>query len=102
MSTRRLAVDNFPQIDFANRPSYLPNNVLVLTFDDGPDSVDDMNPTTSDNTRKVLDVLQQKGVHATFFINTNNYTDVTMDDQAKSYIQRMYREGHEIDRKSVV
>ena len=101
MSTRKLAIDNYPQIDFTNRPTYLPNNVLALTFDDGPDSVDDMNPTTSDNTRKVLDVLQQKGVHATFFINTNNYTDVTMDDQAKSYIQRMWREGHEIGNHTV-
>ena len=96
-----LFCDMYPQIDFTVRPTYLPTNLLVLTFDDGPDSLDDTNPANTDNTRKVLDVLMQKGVHATFFINTNNYTDVTMDDQAKSYIQRMYREGHEIGNHTV-
>jgi peptidoglycan/xylan/chitin deacetylase (PgdA/CDA1 family) len=96
-----LLCDLYPQIDFTNRPTYLPTNLLVLTFDDGPDSVDPMNAANTDNTRKVLDVLMQKGVHATFFINTNNYTDVTMDDEAKSYIQRMWREGHEIGNHTV-
>ena len=53
----------YPAIDFNPRPTNVPNNVIGLTFDDGPDVT---------NTPRVLDVLQAKNVKATFFINTDN------------------------------
>jgi peptidoglycan/xylan/chitin deacetylase (PgdA/CDA1 family) len=75
-------------IDFTAKPPYLDNNVIVLTFDDGPDLT---------STPKVLDVLKQKGVKATFFINTNNW-DGPVDSSAglKDLIKRIVNEGHEL------
>ena len=60
-------VTSYAEIDFSSRPSYLPNNVVVLTFDDGPDW---------NNTARVLDVLREKNAKATFFINTENWSSV--------------------------
>lgn len=54
---------------------------LVLTFDDGPDP---------NYTPKILDILKQEGVPATFFVvgaNAEGHPDL---------IARAYREGHEI------
>jgi cellulose synthase/poly-beta-1,6-N-acetylglucosamine synthase-like glycosyltransferase/peptidoglycan/xylan/chitin deacetylase (PgdA/CDA1 family)/spore germination protein YaaH len=54
---------------------------LALTFDDGPDPV---------WTPKILDILKEKGVHATFFIIGQN---------AEAYpglVQRILAEGHDI------
>jgi peptidoglycan-N-acetylglucosamine deacetylase len=54
---------------------------LALTFDDGPDP---------DWTPKILDILKDKGVHASFFIIGNN---------AQAYpalVQRVLAEGHDV------
>jgi cellulose synthase/poly-beta-1,6-N-acetylglucosamine synthase-like glycosyltransferase/peptidoglycan/xylan/chitin deacetylase (PgdA/CDA1 family)/spore germination protein YaaH len=54
---------------------------LALTFDDGPDP---------DWTPKILDILKEKGVHASFFIigeNAQAYPDL---------VQRMLAEGHDV------
>ncbi len=54
---------------------------LVLTFDDGPD------PTW---TPKILDILSQKHVPASFFVvGLNAENNIPL-------VKRMYREGHEI------
>ncbi|MGE5518497.1 MAG: polysaccharide deacetylase family protein [Candidatus Dadabacteria bacterium] len=54
---------------------------LVLTFDDGPDAK---------WTRKVLDILGEKHVPATFFVvGINAENNIPL-------VKRMYREGHEI------
>jgi peptidoglycan/xylan/chitin deacetylase (PgdA/CDA1 family) len=82
----------YPEIDFSTRPSYLPNNVVVLTFDDGPDW---------NNTARVLDVLQQKNARATFFINTVNWSNVDTDAPMQELVRRMVREGHELANHSV-
>ena len=50
---------------------------VAITFDDGPDPK---------NTYRVLDVLKEKGVKATFF----------MLGQNKDVIKRVYKEGHRI------
>ena len=60
--------------DFTYKTAY-------LTFDDGP---------TSNITPQILDILKEKGVHATFFIlgkNAERYPDL---------IQRIAAEGHTI------
>lgn len=54
------------------------NGVIYLTFDDGP---------SSETTPKILDILKEEGVKATFFV-TNNGPD--------SLLKREYDEGHAI------
>ena len=49
-----------------------------LTFDDGPSPV----------TSKILDILKQENVKATFFILGSNV------DSRKDVVKRMYEEGH--------
>src|SRR4051812_25670501 len=81
------AVGDPLEIDFTTKPAYIPNDVIVLTFDDGPDTV---------NTPKVLDILQDKGVKATFFINTINFSNVDKEPAAQAIIKRIVAEGHEL------
>lgn len=57
----------------------LGKKVVYLTFDDGP----------SNNTEKILDILDQYGAKATFFVTGNNRK---RDD----LIKRAYDEGHSI------
>lgn len=74
-------------LDFSVRPDYLPTNFIALTFDDVPDW---------NHTARVLDVLKQKSVPATFFINTYNWSDVANEKPMQDVIRRMAQEGHEI------
>lgn len=56
---------------------------VFLTFDDGP----------SPNTEKVLDILKEKNVHATFFVlGTNLYNN----DTAQKLLKRSISEGNAI------
>ncbi len=57
-----------------------PKNAVYLTFDDGP---------SSDVTKRVLDILAENNVKATFFIC--NY-----DQNNKALVQRMIDEGHTV------
>lgn len=50
--------------------------IAYLTFDDGP----------SDNTLKILDILKENNIKATFFVNGNPYR--------KEIYQRIINEGH--------
>jgi peptidoglycan/xylan/chitin deacetylase (PgdA/CDA1 family) len=70
-----------PALGFDNQPSYIPNDTVILTFDDVPDVT---------NTAKVLDILKARGIHATFFVNTMNYGGPL------SLVQRMHDEGHTV------
>ncbi|MFJ3667368.1 polysaccharide deacetylase family protein [Streptomyces sp. NPDC090106] len=54
---------------------------VALTFDGGP----------SEPTPKLLDVLREKQVHATFFVQGKGHTDTYPET-----LSRMAREGHEI------
>ncbi|MEZ4225633.1 MAG: polysaccharide deacetylase family protein [Polyangiaceae bacterium] len=57
------------------------NKRVALTFDDGP------NPET---TPQVLDILEQHGIQATFFINGMRVTN----DAARAVLGRILAEGH--------
>lgn len=57
----------------------LPDNAVVLTFDDGPDPV---------FTPQILDVLKEMDVQATFFVVGMNIS------QNRDIIERMIDEGH--------
>lgn len=61
---------------------YSGNKKVFLTFDDG---------VTPGITDKVLDILKEKEVHATFFI-----VGKTLNDNAKPYLERELKEGHSI------
>lgn len=54
------------------------DKVAYLTFDDGP----------SDNTAKILDILKENNIKATFFINGH--------PERKEIYQRIVKEGHAI------
>src|SRR5262249_34043027 len=62
------------------RSGWVPGKV-ALTFDDGP---------SAEWTPKILDILKQKGVKATFFIVGSN------GETNPSLVQRILAEGHEI------
>lgn len=58
---------------------------VALTFDDGPYIY----------TAQVLDTLKSNNVHATFFVNGDNWANIlNADDQA--LVHRMIAEGHQI------
>jgi cellulose synthase/poly-beta-1,6-N-acetylglucosamine synthase-like glycosyltransferase/peptidoglycan/xylan/chitin deacetylase (PgdA/CDA1 family) len=71
----------FPKSMTVTRWGARDDKVIALTFDDGPDPV---------YTPKILDILAEKGVKASFFI-VGSAGVVNTD-----LIQRMYREGHDI------
>jgi peptidoglycan/xylan/chitin deacetylase (PgdA/CDA1 family) len=74
------------EIDFTEQPSYIPSDTLSLTFDDGP-----LAPFTD----QVLDILKARGVHATFFITTqNNGNDVDDAPVSQELVRRIVSEGH--------
>lgn len=66
----RMAADNLAQQGVRQK--------VYLTFDDGP----------SENTAKILDILKEKDVKATFFVIGNE------EESAKELYQRIVAEGH--------
>lgn len=60
---------------------------IFLTFDDGP----------SPNTEKVLDILKEKDVHATFFVLGQR---VSSSEQSKEILRRTIKNGHAIGNHS--
>ena len=58
-----------------------PDKIVYLTFDDGP---------TRDNTLEILDILDEYGAVATFFVLGNRIT------QYSDRISAIYERGHEI------
>jgi peptidoglycan-N-acetylglucosamine deacetylase len=73
--------DELPSMFIVQKYGKADPKKLVLTFDDGPDP---------EWTRKVLDILGEKHVPATFFVvGINAENNIPL-------IKRMFREGHEI------
>jgi hypothetical protein len=52
-----------PQIDFSSQPAN-DHKAIALTFDDGPDN--------DGISTGIVDILNSRGIPATFFVNTNN------------------------------
>jgi peptidoglycan/xylan/chitin deacetylase (PgdA/CDA1 family) len=75
-----------PQTDFNPQPSYIPNDTLILTLDDGADST---------NTPAILDILKQRNIKADFFVNTENWGGPV------SVLKRMVDEGHAVGNHTV-
>jgi Polysaccharide deacetylase len=72
--------------DFHEIPAML-SQVAMLTFDDGPNAA-------SGATTRVLDVLKDAGVKATFFVNIRNTVAVADSLPDQELIKRMGAEGH--------
>ena len=66
------------QVDGENQKIEGQKQKVYLTFDDGP----------SENTAKILDILKEKNVKATFFVIGKE------DEESKALYQRIVAEGH--------
>jgi len=84
---------DYPEIDLSTAPAYLGHDVVVLTFDDGPDTV---------NTPKVLDFLAQEKIPAAFFINTDTVNaPVLQSVAAQAIVKRIVKDGYELGNHSI-
>lgn len=72
----------YPEIKHWEIPA---DNVVALTFDDGP------KPST---TNRILDILAAEKVRATFFINSRATSDLRYDEAARATVRRIVAEGH--------
>jgi peptidoglycan/xylan/chitin deacetylase (PgdA/CDA1 family) len=83
-----------PNIGFELQPSYIPNDVIVATFDDTPDGIDsppDPNFGAGDWTRKMVDYFDSVGLHMDFFINGNNFCDVAKTAECEETVKRILK-----------
>jgi peptidoglycan/xylan/chitin deacetylase (PgdA/CDA1 family) len=84
-------VPPFLEIPFDETPTGSLQDSVALTFDDGPDA--------EGHTNSILDTLRDRGVKATFFINTHS-TPLCDEGQsqarAHAALRRMFEEGHEV------
>jgi peptidoglycan/xylan/chitin deacetylase (PgdA/CDA1 family) len=85
-------LSSYAELGFEPQPGYMPKDTIVLTFDDGPDAV---------HTPQVLDLLAQRKVKASFFINTINYGDATADPKLQAIIKRIVAGGHELGNHTI-
>ncbi|HXU82981.1 MAG TPA: polysaccharide deacetylase family protein [Polyangia bacterium] len=92
------AVGKFVSIGFEARPNYMPNDVLVPTFDDVPDrpytAADGAlytNFGAGDWTKQMLDFLDANNLHVDFFINTNNFCDPVKFPACLKTIERIIK-----------
>ena len=87
-----------PQTTFEPQPSYIPNDVIVLTLDDGPDGVG-----CNGQSCTVMDsqLLTQNGIKADFFFNTNNRCAVQPMFGCYTYAQNVIQAGHYIANHTV-
>jgi peptidoglycan/xylan/chitin deacetylase (PgdA/CDA1 family) len=91
-------VEPFPEIGFEPRPSYIPNNVIVPTFDDVPDPMH--LPSDGDKytnfmagewTRQLVEFLDANNLHFDMFINTVNFCDLSKDPRCVDAVRAMVR-----------
>lgn len=75
-------VDNFPNL-YCEKFEIIPTDkkTAYLTFDDGP----------SENTEKILEILKEHNIKATFFVITGEYNSKNLD-----LLKKIYEEGHTI------
>src|SRR5688572_8798026 len=68
--------DDYPKITFEYNPTYYDSNQVSLTFDDGPG-------WAPQHTLAVLDILKERDVKATFFINTGTMATTIDNEMSK-------------------
>ncbi|HVR62991.1 MAG TPA: polysaccharide deacetylase family protein [Polyangia bacterium] len=79
-------IGTFAEIGFELRPPYIPSDVVIPTFDDVPDrllTAADGDPFTNFGagqwTKKMLQYFDANNMHVDFFINTDNFCDLSMN-----------------------
>jgi peptidoglycan/xylan/chitin deacetylase (PgdA/CDA1 family) len=85
--TTAMPLEAFPTIGFEEKPSYIPPNMIIPTFDDVPDG--ETAPTDDDFkvygagkwTQGIVDFLDSKDLHMDFFLNTDNWCGPVKEDQ---------------------
>jgi len=83
-----------PNIGFEVKPGYIPNDVIVATFDDTPDGINsppDPNFGAGDWTRKLVDYFDGVGLHIDFFMNGNNFCDVAKTPECEETVRRILK-----------
>lgn len=85
--TSNAAADVLPQLGFDPRPTYLGPREVALTFDDAPG--------WTEGALAVLDVLRERGVRATFFVNTGPEA-TSLDARARTVLTRVVEDGHDL------
>jgi peptidoglycan/xylan/chitin deacetylase (PgdA/CDA1 family) len=92
------AVGKFASIGFEARPSYIPNDVVIPTYDDVPDrpytQADGQlytNFGSGDWTKQILDYLDANNLHVDFFINTSNFCDPVKFPACLKTIERIIK-----------
>ncbi|HEX3697211.1 MAG TPA: hypothetical protein VH374_17680 [Polyangia bacterium] len=92
------AIGTFASIGFEVTPTYIPNNVIVPTFDDVPDrpyTAADGDKFTNfgagDWTRQLLQFADANNLHFDFFINSNNFCDVANTPGCKAVLEGLLK-----------
>jgi peptidoglycan/xylan/chitin deacetylase (PgdA/CDA1 family) len=84
------AIGMYPDTGFDPQPSYIPNDVIIPTFDDVPDGVNSpVDPVygVGNWTKGDVDFMKTIDMHADMFINTNNWCgDITMDPDCEAVV----------------
>jgi peptidoglycan/xylan/chitin deacetylase (PgdA/CDA1 family) len=81
-------IGKFPDTGFAAQPSYIPNDVIIPTFDDVPDGANtppDPVYGPGNWTKSDLAFFKTNKMHVDMFINTNNWCgDITQDPSCEA------------------
>lgn len=94
-TTSNIAPIVWPNIGFVNNPGNNDPKAVALSFDDGPDGQGSTEGKAGKtNMSRILDVLEAKGLKATFFLCGNKSSNVLTDTLAQQDIQRMLSAGH--------
>jgi peptidoglycan/xylan/chitin deacetylase (PgdA/CDA1 family) len=94
----------YPQTTFDPQPTYIPNNMIVLTLDDGPDGTgctSEMGFDSVSCTVLVNEFFMKQGIKADFFLNTNNRCTVAPMFGCYTYVQQLIAAGHYIANHTV-
>jgi peptidoglycan/xylan/chitin deacetylase (PgdA/CDA1 family) len=83
-----VAIGKFPDTGFDTRPAYIPNDVIIPTFDDVPDGANtppDPVYGPGNWTKSDLAFFKKNQMHPDMFINTNNWCgDITQDPSCEA------------------
>jgi peptidoglycan/xylan/chitin deacetylase (PgdA/CDA1 family) len=92
-----------PQTTFDPQPSYIPNNMIILTLDDGPDGsgCTGLSGDSASCTVLANEFFMQQGMKVDFFVNTQNRCVVAPMNGCYTYAQQLIQAGHYIGNHTV-
>jgi peptidoglycan/xylan/chitin deacetylase (PgdA/CDA1 family) len=92
-----------PQTTFDPQPSYIPNNMIILTLDDGPDGTGCTGLPGGSASCTVLDYefFARQGMKVDFFVNTSNRCQVAPMFGCYAYAQQLIQAGQYIGNHTI-